>query len=172
MAFSFVLVAERARHASPLLAVRYLGLGRHDVVAPPVDSDFLREHLDALAEPLWPRLRDGEPVHVRAYRNAIVKIDDGGDVRGLEAGYCLVHDGERIDLALVAETRLLERPSRTAVAAGRAGAEVLRIATLAHHAPEVRRLVRVLLGQLHKGDNWVWFLLSSGGCFLRQGGTS
>src|SRR5437870_7973797 len=169
MAFSFLLHADRARQASPLLAVRYLELGRDDVVALAVDSDFLREHLDALAEPLWPRLRDVEPVHVRAHRNAIVEIDDGGDVRGLEAGYCLVHDGEGIDLALVAEARLLERTGGAAVAAGGPGAEILRVTTLADHAPEVSRLVRVLLRELHKGDDRVGFLLSSGGCFLRQG---
>src|SRR5439155_16491620 len=125
-------------------------------------------HLHALTEPLRARLRDIEPVDVCAHRNAIVEVDDSRHVWGLEAGYRLVHDGERIDLALVAEARLLEGPGGTTVAAGRAGPEILRVAVLADHAPEVRRLLRVRLGQLHKGDDWVWFLLSSGGCFLRQ----
>src|SRR5437773_9627712 len=122
MVFSLLLVAEWARQASPLLAVSDFELGRDDVVALAVDSHFLRKHLDAFAEPFGARLGDVEPVHVRAYRNAIIEVDDGGDVRGLEAGYRLVDDSERIDLALVAEARLLEGPGRTTVAAGRAGA--------------------------------------------------
>src|SRR5438093_5131301 len=172
MIFSLLLVADRARQASPLLPVRYLELGRDDVVAFAVYSHFLCEHLHALAEPVGPGLRDVEPVDVSTHRNAIVEVDDGGDVRGLEAGYRLVHDGEGIDFAFVAEARLFERPGRAAVAAGRTGPEILRVAVLADHAPEVRRLVRVLLGQLHERDDWVRFLLSSGGCFLRQGATS
>ena len=103
-----------------------------------------------------------EAVDVGPDGDAVVEVDDGADVGGLEAGRGLVDDGEDVDLAVGAELDFLEAVGGAALAAGDAVAEELGAALGALDAPEVGVLGGVVVGYPDEVKKGFVLLLSRG----------